>query len=230
MLPLAVTVEFECGNLYCWEFLFGCHTGIYKKFSRARYLEFLARYFVWVEQIFPARCGNRLASQETSWLRGNRERNLSCSQKPATGVIASEINRDYLQFLLIIYYVYTDLPNFMFCWPWISMYSYAFNETNLMHCLSSVYSVTITLRVSALLVAHHQEVTTYVFFIWNVLYVLVYYQLAWLEWNSIPTRVWCQRPDADTIPRRLEPLPKLYTCLWRWVKRKLETHKTEVNG
>jgi hypothetical protein len=25
--------------------------------------------------------------------------------------------------------------------------------------------------------------------------------------------VWCQRPGADNIPRRLEPLPKLYTCL-----------------
>jgi hypothetical protein len=32
-------------------------------------------------------------------------------------------------------------------------------ETNLMHYLSSVYSVTILLHVSGLLVAHHQEVT-----------------------------------------------------------------------
>jgi hypothetical protein len=32
---------------------------------------------------------------------------------------------------------------------------YACNETNLMHCLSSVYSVTIPLQVSGLLVAHH---------------------------------------------------------------------------
>jgi hypothetical protein len=29
--------------------------------------------------------------------------------------------------------------------------------------------------------------------------------------------------------RRLEPLPKLYTCLWRWAKRKPETCKAEVN-
>jgi hypothetical protein len=35
---------------------------------------------------------------------------------------------------------------------------YACNETNLMRCLSSVYSVTITLSVSGLLVAHLQEV------------------------------------------------------------------------
>jgi hypothetical protein len=42
--------------------------------------------------------------------------------------------------------------------------------------------------------------------------------------------VWCQRPGADTIPRRLEPLLKLYTCLWRWAERKAETCKAEVNG
>jgi hypothetical protein len=36
-------------------------------------------------------------------------------------------------------------------------------------------------------------------------------------------------PDADTIPRRLEPLPKFYTCLWRWAKRKPETCNAEVN-
>jgi hypothetical protein len=41
-------------------------------------------------------------------------------------------------------------------------YKYACNETNLMHYLSSVYSVTIPLDVSGLLVAHHQEVTMYV--------------------------------------------------------------------
>jgi hypothetical protein len=47
--------------------------------------------------------------------------------------------------------------HFMFCWSCISIY--AGNETNLMHYLSSVYSVTIPLKVSGLLVAHHQEVT-----------------------------------------------------------------------
>jgi hypothetical protein len=35
---------------------------------------------------------------------------------------------------------------------------------------------------------------------------------------------------ADTISRRLEPLPKWYTCLWRWDKRKPETCKAEVNS
>jgi hypothetical protein len=38
-----------------------------------------------------------------------------------------------------------------------------------------------------------------------------------------------QLRGADTIPRRYEPLPKLYTCLWRWAKRKPETGKAEVN-
>jgi hypothetical protein len=54
--------------------------------------------------------------------------------------------------------------NFMWCWPCISIY--ACNETNLMHYLSSVYSVTIPLHVSGLLVAHHQEVTMYIYKNW----------------------------------------------------------------
>jgi hypothetical protein len=37
------------------------------------------------------------------------------------------------------------------------------NETNLMHYLSSVYSVTMPLHVLGLLVAHHQEVTMYMY-------------------------------------------------------------------
>jgi hypothetical protein len=44
-----------------------------------------------------------------------------------------------------------------------------------MHCLSSVYSVTIPLHVLGLLVAHHQEVTMYICDSWYVLYVLVNY-------------------------------------------------------
>jgi hypothetical protein len=56
----------------------------------------------------------------------------------------------------------------MFCWPGISIYAY--NEANLMHYLSSVYSVTIRLHVSGLLVAHHQEVTMYICDNWYVLY------------------------------------------------------------
>jgi hypothetical protein len=59
----------------------------------------------------------------------------------------------------------------------------ACNETNLMHCLSSVYSVTIPLHVLGLLVAHHQEVTMYKRDNWYVLYVLVDCQLAWLRWD-----------------------------------------------
>jgi hypothetical protein len=41
--------------------------------------------------------------------------------------------------------------------------------------------------------------------------------------------VWCQRPGTETVPRRLELLPKLYTGLWRWAKRKPETCKAEIS-
>jgi hypothetical protein len=43
----------------------------------------------------------------------------------------------------------------------------------LMHYLSSVYSVTITLHVSGLIVGSHQEATMYICDSWYVLYVLV---------------------------------------------------------
>jgi hypothetical protein len=49
----------------------------------------------------------------------------------------------------------------MFCWFCISIY--ACNETNLMHYIPSVYSVTIPLHVSDLLIAHYQEVTIYIY-------------------------------------------------------------------
>jgi hypothetical protein len=55
---------------------------------------------------------------------------------------------------------------------------YSCNETNLMHFLSAVYSVTIPLHVLGLLVAHHQEVTMYICDNRYVLYVLVDCQLA----------------------------------------------------
>jgi hypothetical protein len=58
----------------------------------------------------------------------------------------------------------------MFCLPRILLC--ACNETNLMHYLSSAYSVTIPLHVSGLLVAHHQEVTMYICDNWYVFYVL----------------------------------------------------------
>jgi hypothetical protein len=56
-----------------------------------------------------------------------------------------------------------------------------------MHYLSSVYSVTISLHVSDLLASHHQEVTTYVCDNWYVLYVLVGWRRAWMEWESYNT-------------------------------------------
>jgi hypothetical protein len=42
-----------------------------------------------------------------------------------------------------------------------------------MHYLSSVYSVTIPLHVSGLILTNHQEITMYVCNNWYVLYVLV---------------------------------------------------------
>jgi hypothetical protein len=59
----------------------------------------------------------------------------------------------------------------------------AFNETNLMHYLSLVYSVTIPVHVSGVLVAHHQELTMNICNNWYLLYVLVDCQLAWLGWS-----------------------------------------------
>jgi hypothetical protein len=47
---------------------------------------------------------------------------------------------------------------------------YACNGTNLMHYLPSVYSVTIPLYVSGLLVAHHQELTMYICDNWYMFY------------------------------------------------------------
>jgi hypothetical protein len=48
---------------------------------------------------------------------------------------------------------------------------YTCNETNPMHYLSSVYSVTVPLYVSGLLVVHHQGVAMYICNKWYVLYV-----------------------------------------------------------
>jgi hypothetical protein len=79
----------------------------------------------------------------------------------------------------------------------------AHNETNLLHYLSSVYSVTIPLHISDLLFAHHQEVTMYICNNWYMLYVLVGCQLAWLELNSTPNRA------ADSQLKRT-------TCTYRW--------------
>jgi hypothetical protein len=53
--------------------------------------------------------------------------------------------------------------------------SYAFNETNLIHYLSSVNSVTLPLHVSSLLVAYHQEVTMCICNKWYVFYWKEYF-------------------------------------------------------
>jgi hypothetical protein len=65
---------------------------------------------------------------------------------------------------------------------------HACNKTSLMHYLSSVYSVTIPLRVLGLLVAHHQEVAMYICDNWYVLYILVDCQLAWLCLDSVTNK------------------------------------------
>jgi hypothetical protein len=82
-----------------------------------------------------------------------------------------------------------NLKIFMYCWP-CSISLYAWNETNLMHCLPSVRSVTMPLYISVLPVAHHQEVTMYICNNWYVLYVLVDCQrtwMGWANWQSIKT-------------------------------------------
>jgi hypothetical protein len=75
-----------------------------------------------------------------------------------------------------------DYRNFMFCWPCIS--KYAFNDTDLMHCLSSVYWVTTPLHVSGFLAAHHQEAAMFKGDNWYVLYVLVDCRRAWRPTDS----------------------------------------------
>jgi hypothetical protein len=60
------------------------------------------------------------------------------------------------------------------------------NETNLIHYVSSVYSVTVPLHVSGLLVAHHHGVTMCICNKWYVLYVLVFCLPVATSW-SVPT-------------------------------------------
>jgi hypothetical protein len=64
------------------------------------------------------------------------------------------------------------IRNGTFCWP-CNIWTYPCDETNLSHYLSSVYWVTTPLHVSALLLAHHQEVVMYICDSWYVLYFSV---------------------------------------------------------
>jgi hypothetical protein len=86
---------------------------------------------------------------------------------------------------------------------------YACNETNLIHYLPAVYSVTISLRVSGLLVTHHQEVRVYICKKWYVLYVLVDWQLAGLWWER-PTST---RPTDSQLKRSTRIIRCVYTLL-----------------
>jgi hypothetical protein len=77
-----------------------------------------------------------------------------------------------------------------------------------MHYLSSVYSVTIPLHVSGLLVAHHQEAAIYICDSWYVLYVLVDCRQAWIEWSSVPSR-----PADSRLRRTTRTNCRIYTLL-----------------
>jgi hypothetical protein len=100
--------------------------------------------------------------------------------------------------------VYLHVPVFLPDWriPRII----ACNETNLMHCLSSVYSVTAPLHVSGLLVVHHQEVTMYICGNWYVLYGLVNCRLAYPN----------QASRQLTKPYNTYQLPHIYIVTSWW--------------
>jgi hypothetical protein len=100
-------------------------------------------------------------------------------QANAYGVISQKTgiwNLDYLQWTAD-----NISSNFMFCWPWISIY--ACNETKLMHCLSSVYSFTILLHVSGLASCQSSGGNNVYMQQLVRVYVLVDCQLAWFDSN-----------------------------------------------
>jgi hypothetical protein len=76
---------------------------------------------------------------------------------------------------------------------------YACNEPIVLHCLSSVYSVTIHLPVTGLLVAHHQEVTTYIRDNWCVFYVLVDCRQACREYTRINCHTYTLLPPDNGL-------------------------------
>jgi hypothetical protein len=95
---------------------------------------------------------------------------------------------------------------FMFWWPWIPIL--ACNKANLMHYLSTVYSVTIPLHVSGLLVAYHQEVTMCICNNWYVLYILN---------DCQPTDVQHTHPQYSFNCSSIEHLSEdTRNAPWRW--------------
>jgi hypothetical protein len=103
------------------------------------------------------------------------------------------------------------LSTTMFCRPCISIY--ACNETNLMHCLPAVYSVTILLHVSGFLVTNYQEVTMYRCDNSYVLYILVD----------------CRRQSTKIYKTYYEELLHIYVITsWWWATRKTETCRSIV--
>jgi hypothetical protein len=93
-----------------------------------------------------------------------------------------------------------------------------YNETNLMHYLSSVYSVTISVHGLCLLVPHNKDVTMHVCDNWYVLYVLVKCRHALIELKPmVPIHpglpyITCIYRDARTKHKISVPVGKL-SCL-----------------
>jgi hypothetical protein len=99
-----------------------------------------------------------------------------------------------------------------------------------MHYLSSVYSITITLHVSGYQVAHHQEVTMYVYDNCYVLYLLVDGRRVWPEddsshhvgvcYNSLARKVLLKVPKYMEITGLL---PTVIATGYRATARRLPT-------
>jgi hypothetical protein len=85
---------------------------------------------------------------------------------------------DIRQVMKLIIFLHKFVTNSYTGYTEVHSCKYACNETNLMHYLSSVYSVTTLLHVSGLLVAHHQEVAMYICVNWYM-YVLIDCRWTW---------------------------------------------------
>jgi hypothetical protein len=86
------------------------------------------------------------------------------------------------------------------------------NGTNLMHCSSSVYSVTAPLHVSGSLVAHHQEAWTYRVYQYLLTYLNHSYMLHILQWR-VDTPVILNNPLFSTTRTNCH---KYTLTSWRW--------------
>jgi hypothetical protein len=131
-------------------------------------------------------------------LSSNLSRVISCATEVSVSLawhfqenfrMSHALNHDHLLAWTLQFTIHYPAYNSMLCnlsyWQCYRIsHMDACNETNLMHYLSSVYSVTLPLHASDLLVSHHQEVAMYICNKWYVLYVLVDCQLAGLRWSQ----------------------------------------------